>query len=279
MARFFDAANVDQPKGRPPTEREIKKTQITLVRRDLERKRAAMASSLMDSVDNAPAGSTGAREINVLMRSVVSEVKAAKGFKKETDAVTFVLNEIHEKFPPDLLDEMSEHESVAAMRGVFESIRVGIRGGGGTTKDLESDATRDRSDAELDAKMTKESTSSETASQDDTETDKDDVLSASKKLDTSVGSRPVSLTDLASLARSNEAAPPESIWEAARKELGEEKKVEEPKEKKKYAASDFAKDKDLEVSEPLRGVNSTWDALDALTKAVSEKLAKENEGK
>ena len=89
---------------------------------------------------------------------------------------------------------------------------------------------------------------------------------------TSVGSRAVSLTDLASLARSNEAAPPESIWEAARKE----------KEKRSEKRSDATGDDEDEgrgtPPEPLRGKNATWDALDRLTSAVTEKLESEDEG-
>jgi hypothetical protein len=87
---------------------------------------------------------------------------------------------------------------------------------------------------------------------------------------TSVGSRAVSLTDLASLARSNEAAPPESIWEAARKE------------KRSDAEDATGDDEDEGLSgtppEPLRGKNATWDALDRLTSAVTEKLESEDEG-
>ena len=63
MARFFQQAEVDQPKGRPPSEREIKSTQMTLVRKDLERKRIDLANSLIDSVDNTP-GLNSARDIN-----------------------------------------------------------------------------------------------------------------------------------------------------------------------------------------------------------------------
>ena len=89
---------------------------------------------------------------------------------------------------------------------------------------------------------------------------------------TSVGSRAVSLTDLASLARSNEAAPPESIWEAARKEKEKEKRSEAED------ATGDDEDEGLAPPEPLRGKNATWDALDRLTSAVTEKLESEDEG-
>ena len=62
-----------------------------------------MAGKLMDSVDRSPAAA-GAREINVLMREVVREVRDAKALDKEADALTFVLDRIHEdgrlEFPP-----------------------------------------------------------------------------------------------------------------------------------------------------------------------------------
>ena len=275
MARFFQQAEVDQPKGRPPSEREIKSTQMTLVRKDLERKRVDLANSLIDSVDNTP-GLNSARDINNQMREVVSEVKEKKGFDKEADALTFVLDKIHEQFPPDKLNQMSESESVDAMRNVFERIREEIRaeelikkeGEDGASMSDEDDATVEKTlqmlENQEESSEASNDTSSETSSN-DTETP------APKKLGTTVGNRPVSLTDLASLARSNEAAPPESIWEAARKE----KDAEKAKKEKEF----YENNEDLAPVEPLRGVNSTWDALDTLTNGVSEKLANDKEKK
>jgi hypothetical protein len=103
----------------------------------------------------------------------------------------------------------------------------------------------------------------------ETETETETEKGKPPPMGTSVGKRAVSLTDLASLARSNEAAPPESIWEAARRE----KRAEKPGE-----PTAGNRDEDLATPEPLRGKNATWDALDRLTNAVTEKLQSEDEG-
>ena len=255
MSRFFGAAGVAQPRGRPATEREIKKTQMTLLRRDLERRRSALAGKLMDSVDRSPAAS-GAREINVLMREVVDEVRAAKRIEKEADALTFVLDRIHRDFPPARLAEMDEDESVETMRGVLATIREEMR------------ELRREDDAETPDAMPDAAASDGTLSVEEDETDDGE---GDRKVGTSVGSRAVSLTDLASLARSNEAAPPESIWEAARNEKQSEAERAEP-------PTDEDPDQDPAPPEPLRGTNATWDALDRLTSAVTQKLESEDEG-
>lgn len=278
MSRFFDAAGVAQPRGRPATEREIKRTQMTLLRRDLERRRNALAGKLMDSVDRSPAAA-GAREINVLMREVVGEVRAAKAMAKEADALTFVLDRIHEDFPPSKLDAMSEGESVETMRRVLAEIRAemravspdgkeeGARNDAETSETASNDANDANDAAGLDEALTPETSPSD-GKEEETEDEKNPV--GRDSVGTSVGSRAVSLTDLASLARSNEAAPPESIWEAARKE----------KEKRSEAEDATGDDEDegLAPPEPLRGKNATWDALDRLTSAVTEKLESEDEG-
>ena len=255
MSRFFDAAGVEPPRGRPATEAEIKKTQMTLLRRDLERRRSALAGKLMDSVDRSPAAS-GAREINVLMREVVDEVRAAKRIEKEADALTFVLDRIHRDFPPSRLAEMGEDESVETMRGVLATIREEMR------------ELRREDDAETPDAMPDAAASDGTLSVEEDETDDGE---GDRKVGTSVGSRAVSLTDLASLARSNEAAPPESIWEAARNEKQSEAERAEP-------PTDEDPDQDPAPPEPLRGTNATWDALDRLTSAVTQKLESEDEG-
>ena len=261
MSRFFEAAGVEQPIGRPATEREIKQTQMTLLRRDLERRRSALAGKLMDSVDASPAA-TGAREINVLMREVVGEVRAAKRIDKEADALTFVLDRIHRDFPPARLAEMDEDQSVETMRRVLATIRAEMR-------DLRNEdgaaagaaATRASTDAASDGASAERETNETNA----------EGEGKRKVPGTSVGSRAVSLTDLASLARSNEAAPPESIWEAARKEnRSEAERADQP--------ADEEEDEDLAPPEPLRGTNATWDALDRLTDAVTRKLESEDEG-
>ena len=284
MSRFFGAAGVAQPRGRPATEQEIKKTQMTLLRRDLERRRSALAGKLMDSVDRSPAAA-GAREINVLMREVVGEVRAAKAMAKEADALTFVLDRIHEDFPPSKLDAMSEGESVETMRRVLAEIRAemralspdgkeeGARRYAETSETVETaSASNDATDASdapgLDEALTPETSLSDGKEEENPGKEENPV--GRDSVGTSVGSRAVSLTDLASLARSNEAAPPESIWEAARKE------------KRSDAQDATGDDEDERLSgtppEPLRGKNATWDALDRLTSAVTEKLESEDEG-
>jgi len=279
MSRFFGAAGVAQPRGRPATEREIKKTQMTLLRRDLERRRSALAGKLMDSVDRSPAAA-GAREINVLMREVVGEVRAAKAMAKEADALTFVLDRIHEDFPPSKLDAMSEGESVETMRRVLAEIRAEMRALSPDGKeDAETSETASASNDANDASgASDEALTPETSLLSDGKEEENSVeveensVGRRDSVGTSVGSRAVSLTDLASLARSNEAAPPESIWEAARKE----------KEKRSEKRSDATGDDEDEgrgtPPEPLRGKNATWDALDRLTSAVTEKLESEDEG-
>ena len=278
MSRFFGAAGVAQPRGRPATEREIKKTQMTLLRRDLERRRSALAGKLMDSVDRSPAAA-GAREINVLMREVVGEVRAAKAMAKEADALTFVLDRIHEDFPPSKLDAMSEGESVETMRRVLAEIRAEMRALSpdgkeeGARRRAETSETASSSTDATDASGLDEALTPETSLSDGKEEEPSGVEEnpvGRDSVGTSVGSRAVSLTDLASLARSNEAAPPESIWEAARKE------------KRSDAEDATGDDEDEGLSgtppEPLRGKNATWDALDRLTSAVTEKLESEDEG-
>ena len=281
MSRFFDAAGVAPPRGRPATEREIKKTQMTLLRRDLERRRSALAGKLMDSVDRSPAAA-GAREINVLMREVVREVRDAKALEKEADALTFVLDRIHKDFPPSRLDAMSEGESVETMRKVLAEIREEMRelrdGRGGSagesaeTPETDALAASDAASSAADSASADETLEEELMSAaEETATEKENENGNEKPphVGTSVGSRAVSLTDLASLARSNEAAPPESIWEAARREKRSEKAGETTAKNR---------DEDLAPPEPLRGKNATWDALDRLTNAVTEKLQSEDEG-
>jgi hypothetical protein len=277
MSRFFDAAGVAPPRGRPATEREIKKTQMTLLRKDLERRRSALAGKLMDSVDKSPAAA-GAREINVLMREVVREVQNAKAFEKEADALTFVLDRIHKDFPPSRLDAMSEGESVETMRTVLAEIRAEMRtlrdgsrsGESAETPETDDAASNDSTASAADSSSADETrTDASVAEETATETETETETEKPPPVGTSVGKRAVSLTDLASLARSNEAAPPESIWEAARRE----KRAEKPGE-----PTAGNRDEDLATPEPLRGKNATWDALDRLTNAVTEKLQSEDEG-
>ena len=151
---------------------------------------------------------------------------------------------------------MGEDESVETMRGVLATIREEMR------------ELRREDDAETPDAMPDAAASDGTLSVEEDETDDGE---GDRKVGTSVGSRAVSLTDLASLARSNEAAPPESIWEAARNEKQSEAERAEP-------PTDEDPDQDPAPPEPLRGTNATWDALDRLTSAVTQKLESEDEG-
>ena len=73
MSRFLDAAGVKPAEGGgggPATDKQIKKAQMKLLKRDLDRRRRALAGQLMDSVDNSVAA--GAKDFNVLMREAGS---------------------------------------------------------------------------------------------------------------------------------------------------------------------------------------------------------------
>ena len=122
MRRLFADADCEMPGGfKPPRDAEIKKAQMKLLKKDLDRRRRVMASRLMESVDNSVA--EGAKEFNIQMREVVDEVRKAKGYTRQDDALTEVLDAIHKKFPPSKLAAMDEAESVAKMRSVLVEIR------------------------------------------------------------------------------------------------------------------------------------------------------------
>ena len=122
MRRLFEDAEYEMPTGgAPPADAEIKKAQMKLLKKDLDRRRRVMANVLMESVDNSVA--EGAAEFNIQMREVVKEVQEAKGYTRQDDALTEVLDAIHKKFPPAKLSEMDEAESVSKMRSVLVEIR------------------------------------------------------------------------------------------------------------------------------------------------------------
>mmetsp|Transcript_37092 Transcript_37092/g.91662 ORF Transcript_37092/g.91662 Transcript_37092/m.91662 type:complete len:641 (+) Transcript_37092:51-1973(+) len=73
MAKFLSANGVVLEPGAPPTDPQIKQAQMKLLRRDLDRRRSALAGQLMREVDQSVAA--GAKEFNVLMREVVKEVQ------------------------------------------------------------------------------------------------------------------------------------------------------------------------------------------------------------
>ena len=81
----------------------------------------------------------------------------------------------------------------------------------------------------------------------------------------------MTLTDLASLARSTNVPEPRSIWDEAREEREAEAREARERARAEEAAEEEAR------AEAIRGKNATWDALDALTKSVDERLREEEE--
>ena len=55
-------------------------------------------------------------------REVVAEVKEAKGYEKQDVALTEVLDEIHKKFPPAKLAEMSEIEAGTSIHPIRDCL-------------------------------------------------------------------------------------------------------------------------------------------------------------
>ena len=271
MTRFFEAAEVEKPSGAPPDEALIKKTQMTLLKRDLERRRRNLAGQVMNAVDKSVA--VGAKEFNVMMREVVREVKEAEGIEKEGDALTKVLDRIHQKFTPAQLAEMEEGEAVAYMRKVLTEIREEIKSkDAGVSEDANEDAAEGVNE---DASEADETTETETTS---AVGDESVASTNDASVDSEEGTkRPLTVADLSTLAGSPDLPPAKSIWDEAREERQEEIKKAAAKAAtespggagKEETAEEFD-------AEPLRGVNSTWDALDALTSAVSEKLERES---
>ena len=271
MTRFFEAAEVEKPSGAPPDEALIKKTQMTLLRRDLDRRRRNLAGRVMDAVDTSEA--VGAKEFNVMMREVVREVKEAEGIEKEGDALTKVLDRIHAKFTPAQLAEMEEGEAVAYMRQVLTEIREEINAEGEDANEAnEANESTESKTSKTSGAAEDESIAEETPSSDETSDETSDVASAdsesSEMEDEKGGEKPtLTVADLSTLAGSPDLPPPKSIWDQAR---------EERREEMESAAAKAATEEEEKDAEPLRGVNPTWDALDSLTSAVSDKLERES---
>jgi hypothetical protein len=279
MTRFFEAAEVEKPSGAPPNEALIKKTQMTLLKRDLERRRRNLAGRVMNAVDKSVA--VGAKEFNVMMREVVREVKEAEGIEKEGDALTKVLDRIHQKFTPAQLAEMEEGEAVAYMREVLTEIREEIKcKDAGVSEDANEDAKEDAKEDAADADEMPE-TETMRAAEDESVVAESPSSEASKD-DASVDSedgkrRPLTVADLSTLAGSPDLPPAKSIWDEAREERQEEiKKAAAKAATESPGGAGKEETEEEKDAEPLRGVNSTWDALDALTSAVSEKLERES---
>ena len=304
MRRLFEDAEYEMPTGgAPPADAEIKKAQMKLLKKDLDRRRRVMANVLMESVDNSVA--EGAAEFNIQMREVVKEVQEAKGYTRQDDALTEVLDAIHKKFPPAKLSEMDEAESVSKMRSVLVEIREELAN---PKTDEEKEADRvAQAKAELekdpidrepwrslektlveDQALTHEeareqmngvmkkieegaAANLERAKQtkEEPEAAKGDDAKEEEEPETK---RTITLGDISELAKSSGELPPaKSIFEQAR----EEKEAEI--EAKAKAAE--LEDEENERKEPTGEFASTISALDRLTAAIDEKLeAKAKDG-
>ena len=304
MRRLFEDAEYEMPTGgAPPKDAEIKKAQMKLLKKDLDRRRRVMANVLMESVDNSVA--EGAAEFNIQMREVVKEVQEAKGYTRQDDALTEVLDAIHKKFPPAKLSEMDEAESVSKMRSVLVEIREELAN---PKTDEEKEADRvAQAKAELekdpidrepwrslektlveDQALTHEeareqmngvmkkieegaAANLERAKQteEDPEAAKGDDAKEEEEPETK---RTITLGDISELANSlGELPPAKSIFEQAREE-----KEAEIEAKAKAAELD---DEENERTEPTGEFASTISALDRLTAAIDEKLeAKDRDG-
>jgi hypothetical protein len=297
MRRLFEDAEYEMPTGgAPPADAEIKKAQMKLLKKDLDRRRRVMANVLMESVDNSVA--EGAAEFNIQMREVVKEVQEAKGYTRQDDALTEVLDAIHKKFPPAKLSEMDEAESVSKMRSVLVEIREELAN---PKTDEEKEADRvAQAKAELekdpidrepwrslektlveDQALTHEEAREQmngvmkkieegaAANLERAKQEKEEPEAAKEeddaKEETPETKRTITLGDISELANSSGELPAaKSIFEQAR----EEKEAEI--EAKAKAAE--LEDEENERTEPTGEFASTISALDRLTAAIDEKL-------
>ena len=304
MRRLFEDAEYEMPTGgAPPADAEIKKAQMKLLKKDLDRRRRVMANVLMESVDNSVA--EGAAEFNIQMREVVKEVQEAKGYTRQDDALTEVLDAIHKKFPPAKLSEMDEAESVSKMRSVLVEIREEL-----ANPKMEKEKKADRvaqAKAELekdpidrepwrslektlveDQALTHEEAREQmngvmkkieegaAANLERAKQTKEEEPEAAKDDDTKEEEEPetkrtITLGDISELANSSGELPPaKSIFEQAREE-----KEAEIEAKAKAAELD---DEENERKEPTGEFASTISALDRLTAAIDEKLEAKDGG-
>lgn len=295
MRRLFADADCEMPGGfKPPRDAEIKKAQMKLLKKDLDRRRRVMASRLMESVDNSVA--EGAKEFNIQMREVVDEVRKAKGYTRQDDALTEVLDAIHKKFPPSKLAAMDEAESVAKMRSVLVEIR----------DELANPKTAEEKEAErvavAKAELEKDPIDREpwrslekTLVEDQRlthEEARDKMNGVMKKIEEGAAAnlerakrervegegaakeapkKKITLGDISKLAESASELPPaRSIFEQAREEKEAEIKAK--------AEAAEVEDED-EKKEPTGEFASTISALDRLTAAIDEKLGTAEENK
>ena len=305
MRRLFEDAEYEMPTGSaPPKDAEIKKAQMKLLKKDLDRRRRVMANVLMESVDNSVA--EGAAEFNIQMREVVKEVQEAKGYTRQDDALTEVLDAIHKMFPPAKLSEMDEAESVSKMRSVLVEIREELANPKAEKEkeadrvaqakaELEKDPidrepwrslektlvedqalTHEEAREQMNGVMKKieegAAANLERAKQEKEEPDAAKEDDDAKEETPEDAKRTITLGDISELANSlGELPPAKSIFEQAREE-----KEAEIKAKAKAAELE---DEENERKEPTGEFASTISALDRLTAAIDEKLeAKDRDG-
>ena len=305
MRRLFEDAEYEMPTGgAPPKDAEIKKAQMKLLKKDLDRRRRVMANVLMESVDNSVA--EGAAEFNIQMREVVKEVQEAKGYTRQDDALTEVLDAIHKMFPPAKLSEMDEAESVSKMRSVLVEIREELANPKAEKEkeadrvaqakaELEKDPidrepwrslektlvedqalTHEEAREQMNGVMKKieegAAANLERAKQEKEEPDAAKEDDDAKEETPEDAKRTITLGDISELANSSGELPPaKSIFEQAREE-----KEAEIKAKAKAAELE---DEENERKEPTGEFASTISALDRLTAAIDEKLeAKDRDG-
>ena len=305
MRRLFEDAEYEMPTGgAPPKDAEIKKAQMKLLKKDLDRRRRVMANVLMESVDNSVA--EGAAEFNIQMREVVKEVQEAKGYTRQDDALTEVLDAIHKMFPPAKLSEMDEAESVSKMRSVLVEIREELANPKAEKEkeadrvaqakaELEKDPidrepwrslektlvedqalTHEEAREQMNGVMKKieegAAANLERAKQEKEEPDAAKEDDDAKEETPEDAKRTITLGDISELANSlGELPPAKSIFEQAREE-----KEAEIKAKAKAAELE---DEENERKEPTGEFASTISALDRLTAAIDEKLeAKDRDG-
>ena len=305
MRRLFEDAEYEMPTGGAPlADAEIKKAQMKLLKKDLDRRRRVMANVLMESVDNSVA--EGAAEFNIQMREVVKEVQEAKGYTRQDDALTEVLDAIHKMFPPAKLSEMDEAESVSKMRSVLVEIREELANPKAEKEkeadrvaqakaELEKDPidrepwrslektlvedqalTHEEAREQMNGVMKKieegAAANLERAKQEKEEPDAAKEDDDAKEETPEDAKRTITLGDISELANSlGELPPAKSIFEQAREE-----KEAEIKAKAKAAELE---DEENERKEPTGEFASTISALDRLTAAIDEKLeAKDRDG-
>ena len=305
MRRLFEDAEYEMLTGGAPlADAEIKKAQMKLLKKDLDRRRRVMANVLMESVDNSVA--EGAAEFNIQMREVVKEVQEAKGYTRQDDALTEVLDAIHKMFPPAKLSEMDEAESVSKMRSVLVEIREELANPKAEKEkeadrvaqakaELEKDPidrepwrslektlvedqalTHEEAREQMNGVMKKieegAAANLERAKQEKEEPDAAKEDDDAKEETPEDAKRTITLGDISELANSlGELPPAKSIFEQAREE-----KEAEIKAKAKAAELE---DEENERKEPTGEFASTISALDRLTAAIDEKLeAKDRDG-